>query len=284
MTLSSFVKNTAFSVGTVIALSSSLASTAVLANDSKYKPAPERKLELSANVAIGTDYVFRGYSQTAEHGTVQGGFDATYGQFYTGIWASNVNFGATNPLPGVWDTDIEIDVYAGVKPKYKNLGFDLGVIGYFYPGANDDGSELDYLELKAGVSAELSKEMNAGFVAFWSPDYNGEVGEVWTFELNGNRELPKILSGRITPTFGAMVGASFGEEDTNPNGINFSNFYGNGRNHYWYWNAGLEFAFREKFSLDVRYWDTDISNANNYCTGASFQCDARFVVTLKASF
>ena len=31
--------------------------------------------EFSGNVSVGTDYVFRGYSQTLEEPTVQGGLD-----------------------------------------------------------------------------------------------------------------------------------------------------------------------------------------------------------------
>ena len=45
-----------------------------------------------------------------------------------------------------------------------------------------------------------------------------------------------------------------------------------GKDHYYYWNAGLTLAV-EKLSFDFRYWDTDISG----CTGGVFSCDERFV-------
>src|SRR5436190_4884162 len=54
----------------------------------KDKPAETRRCTFSANVGITTDYVFRGYSQTDQNATVQGGFDATCGMFYAGVWAS----------------------------------------------------------------------------------------------------------------------------------------------------------------------------------------------------
>jgi uncharacterized protein (TIGR02001 family) len=44
------------------------------------KPEPER-CKLSANVALTTEYVFRGFSQTSEGPAIQGGFDATCGFF-----------------------------------------------------------------------------------------------------------------------------------------------------------------------------------------------------------
>ena len=64
-------------------------------------PAP-RACALSANVALATEYVFRGISQTAEGPSIQGGFDATCGMFYAGVWASNLDWGVSG-------TDIEID-------------------------------------------------------------------------------------------------------------------------------------------------------------------------------
>src|SRR5262245_49551552 len=58
----------------------------------KDKPEP-RRCTFSANAALTTDYVFRGCSQSAEGAAVQGGFDATCGMFYAGVWASSLNFG-----------------------------------------------------------------------------------------------------------------------------------------------------------------------------------------------
>ena len=54
----------------------------------------QAKENVSANLSILNDYVFRGQSQTAEHSAIQGGFDyAADSGFYAGIWGSNVDFG-----------------------------------------------------------------------------------------------------------------------------------------------------------------------------------------------
>jgi uncharacterized protein (TIGR02001 family) len=46
------------------------------------KDTPEpRRCTFSANAALTTDYVFRGFSQSSEGPAVQGGFDATCGMF-----------------------------------------------------------------------------------------------------------------------------------------------------------------------------------------------------------
>ncbi len=231
-----------------------------------------RKLELSANVGLTSDYVFRGFSQTAEHPAIQGGFDATYGMLYAGVWASNLDFGATGAGKDV--ADIELDLYVGITPKLGPIDLDLGVIGYLYPGASDVGSELDYLELKFGASFSPANGLTLGGTVYYSPEYTANAGPVTTLEGSVEVGLPKL--GRISPTFSALLGTSIG------NDVNFQTNVADGNDHYLYWNAGVSFGFAEKFALDVRYWDTDMSKG--FCNGATFQCDSRFVVGLTASF
>ncbi|HDY83020.1 MAG TPA: hypothetical protein ENH48_08720, partial [Halieaceae bacterium] len=49
--------------------------------------------KISANVALTSDYKFRGISQSNQDGALQGGFDAEFGPgFYVGTWGSTVNF------------------------------------------------------------------------------------------------------------------------------------------------------------------------------------------------
>src|SRR5262245_2646296 len=70
----------------------------------------------SGNVALTSDYVFRGISQTQGDPAIQGGFDFTTNvgnaPFYAGAWASNVDFGS----PSAVHVPMELDIYAGVKP------------------------------------------------------------------------------------------------------------------------------------------------------------------------
>ena len=61
----------------------------------------------------------------------------------------------------------------------------------------------------------------------------------------------------------------------------YQNFYAT--DNYTYWNVGLTFGFLEKWSLDFRYWDTNLDPAGA-CQTAIFQCDERFVGTLKFTF
>ena len=250
----------------------------------KDAPKPEaRRCNLSANVALTTEYVFRGFSQTAENPAVQGGFDVTCGIFYAGVWASNLDFGGDAIWGGTGTEDvanIEMDWYVGIKPVTGKITWDLGVIYYSYPGSIDPaGLELSYVELKVGASAEVWKDGTFGATVFYSPDYSLETGDVWTVEASFAQVLPKV--GIFTPTFSALVGYQGGDSTS------YSALFANGDDHYWYWNAGLTLGFHEKFSLDLRYWDTNIDNnglAVNFCKGPILQCDERFVATLKFTY
>jgi uncharacterized protein (TIGR02001 family) len=238
------------------------------------EPAP-RACALSANVALATEYVFRGVSQTSEGPAIQGGFDATCGLFYAGVWASNLDWGVNG-------TDIEIDWYAGIKPKTGRITWDLGVIYYSYPSSTEAfaGFDNNYVELKVGASAELWKDGTLSGTVFWSPDYQFETGNVFTFEAGFAQVLPKI--GMFTPTFSALIGYQVGDDNAYRTRVTAG-----GDDNYLYWNAGVTFGFLEKWSLDLRYWDSNLDDQAGlagFCSGGTLQCDERFMATLKFTY
>ena len=115
--------------------------------------------EIEANVALSTDYVFRGFSQTNEDIAISGGFDYSFDNgFSLGTWASNVNFGD--------NTSTEIDLYAGYGfDVAEGVTVDLSYIYFVYPGETDG---LNYSEFVASVSFS---DISLGVV--YSPDYFG---------------------------------------------------------------------------------------------------------------
>ncbi|MEO8651459.1 MAG: TorF family putative porin [Hyphomicrobiaceae bacterium] len=257
------------------ALAISLLAGPAMAQGLKDGPmTPARALEWTANVGVTSDYVFRGFSQSAEKPAVQGGIDVTYGLFYTGVWASGIDFGENGAGRNIATT--EVDLIAGIKPKWGPLSFDFGVIYYIYPSARDPGAELNYVEVKAGVSYEPWKGATTGSTVFYSPEYTGKTGDVWTFESSFSQELPKF--GPVTPTFSALLGYQTG------NSAAFSSVFADGDDNYYYWNAGVSFAFHERFSIDVRYWGT--SNSDSFCDafGKVLNCGDRVVATAKVTF
>jgi uncharacterized protein (TIGR02001 family) len=232
----------------------------------KDDPMPEgRMLAWSASFALTNDYVFRGFTQNSGKAAVQGTVEATYGMLYANAFASNVDFG--NPP----DANYELTFAAGVRPTLGPISFDLGVIYYTYPRANDGSGELNFFEVKAGASVSPWKDGTVGATVFYSPEYTGEIGEVWTFE--GTVSQAFMQRGPFTPTFSAAVGYVSGE---------FNSF--DGDDNYLYWNAGVTLAFHERFSLDLRYWDTNMSDGFCKTSGDLNGCDGRFSATAKVTF
>jgi uncharacterized protein (TIGR02001 family) len=98
--------------------------------------APEPDYTLSYNVAGVTDYRFRGISQTSLKPALQVGVDFAHKNgFYLGAFGSNVKW--VKDFNGATKGGYEVDLYGGYKGNItKEVGFDVGLITYLYPGNN----------------------------------------------------------------------------------------------------------------------------------------------------
>ena len=93
--------------------------------------------EVSANIGVTINYVWRGVTQTDDNAAVSGGIDWGHDSgFYLGTWASNVDFG-----PGAGE--VEWDIYGGYGGSVGDFGYDVGLAHYMYPDTDD----ADFTEL-----------------------------------------------------------------------------------------------------------------------------------------
>jgi len=103
---------------------------------------------LSANVAMSSNYLWRGVSQTDNAVAISGGIDYEHQSgFYVGTWTSNVDFGD--------DTSAELDLYLGFGGELgQGFGYDVGYIYYAYPDSNQTNSsnEYDFGEIYGSLS------------------------------------------------------------------------------------------------------------------------------------
>lgn len=230
----------------------------------------------SFNIGVISDYRFRGISQSSEDPTLFGGVDIGYGIFYAGVWAAGLDFSADGAVPPFIfgeDAEVEIDVYAGIKPVLGPVTFDLAVLGYLYPSASDVAGELDYVEFKLFASATPFTNFSIAGGVYISPEYSGELGSTVTPEFTAAYTLPAF--GPITPAVSGTVGAVTGDDAA------FQAFFGDDK--YVYWNAGISFTI-EKITLDFRYWDTDIDVPPAICCnlpGGTFNAEEQFVASVK---
>ncbi len=222
-----------------------LFGVAALASLASVAPAMAQEATITGNVAIATDYAFRGLSQTDANPAVQGGVDASFGSFYAGAWASNVDFG--------FGDSIELDLYSGYKFPIGPVALDVGVIGYLYPGAADDGisqgtGELDYYEGYAKGSFAPADGFTIGGAAYWSPDFTAETGAAYYVELNGGYTF--------SPSF-AVSGAIGYQDIEDIDGV----FAGTDGDSYSTWNIGGTYS-NWGLGFDLHYIGTSIDGAD----------------------
>ena len=171
------------------------------------------KSPVSANVALTTNYVWRGVSQTAENSAIQGGFDYAHsGGFYLGTWGSNVNFGNDAVTSADGDgASMEFDFYGGYKFTAAGVNWDVGAIRYLYPDANSS-LEYDFTEfyVGGGYGPFSLKYSNAS-------DYQGVTTKSGTYlDAAFSMELPQglALALHVGKSGGDGVQAAFGKKYT----------------------------------------------------------------------
>ena len=128
--------------------------------------------EVSGNIALTTDYKFRGISQSDSAPSVQGGFDIAFDNgAYVGTWGAAVDFDCAIDTCGGLNGGIELDYYAGFASDISDsVSFDIGYIYYDYP--QDEGLLGDYGEIYGSLSfGDFGIGMN------YSDEYWGETGK-----------------------------------------------------------------------------------------------------------
>ncbi|MFT6288891.1 MAG: hypothetical protein ACJA09_003657 [Alcanivorax sp.] len=130
----------------------------------------QAEIEISGNIALTSDYKFRGVSQSNDDIAVQGGFDIAFENgIYIGTWGSTVDFDVASADGGL-NGSLELDYYIGWASDIGDSGFaiDVGYLYYDYPG--DDGFEGDYQELYGSLSWN-----NLAVGVAYSDDYYAET-------------------------------------------------------------------------------------------------------------
>ena len=151
-----------------------VATTTLMASDES------SDFEVSANVAMTSDYIWRGMTQSGNAPAIQGGFDTSFKGLYAGVWASNVDFGKEDKAT------TEFDIYLGYSNNISNLTYDIGFIQYAYPNVTDETNfgeavlslEYDFKVLSINAKYYLGVDTNdvEDVEDDWEPENNAEFG------------------------------------------------------------------------------------------------------------
>ncbi len=221
------------------------------------------RLEISGNVAFTTDYVFRGISRSDSRMAVHGGLDLGYAitdavSVYVGSWGSNVDINKGD------NASAEFNAFAGLNGNVLGVNWDLGGLGYLFPGEHD----YDYAE----VYGSLGRSFNLGAIhpsisagVNFSPDNFQETGDAFYGWTNIDIGLPSnYIPGDLTLNMHGgrqwiQDNAKFGTPD------------------YWEWSTGITYTVLG-FDVGVHYHDTELSE--NECFSGRSICDTRVVATV----
>ena len=142
----------------------------------------EESSNLTWNLAVTSDYVFRGISQTDLDPALQGGLDYSFGDtgLYVGAWASNVDFADSD------GPDVELDYYIGWNHDLSDtLNLDLQVVRYSYMGEQDAYGNIDYNE----VIGALAYDEMLTFTVAYANDYANEGFSSLYYNLGGSWDV-----------------------------------------------------------------------------------------------
>jgi uncharacterized protein (TIGR02001 family) len=138
------------------------------AQDAAVEATPDNVI--SYNVAVVSDYRFRGISQSRLDPALQGGVDYTHtpSGFYAGTWLSSIKW----VNDGGGSGDIEVDLYGGKRGEIvKDVSYDVGGLYYVYP-SNGLSTNANTFELygQLGYGPAYIKYSHALTNTFGFPD------------------------------------------------------------------------------------------------------------------
>ena len=194
-----------------------LAATPLVSFAQEAEVVEEAESPISWSVAVTSDYVFRGASQSDESPALQAGitYTAPVG-FYAGVWASTIDFPATG-------TNAEIDTFIGYNTDLGGDDFvnlDIMLNRYNYAGG-DNPSDLAYNELLTKLTFGGAVSLTAGYTNdVWA---SGEDG--WYFGAAATIPLPSDYS--LNLNVGQSLFDSSVARDYTDYGVSVSKSWGN---------------------------------------------------------
>src|ERR1700746_2016970 len=250
-------------------------------------PAPFDPWDIAFGGAVMNDYIFRGITQSNHQPSVAAYFEPRYNvnkalQLYIGTSAESISFANRAAA--------EVDVYGGIRPTFGAAAFDFGGWGYLYPGGScadnvltggipggnvcpvstttiflADGNvmkkDVSFYEVYGKGNYTVNDNWQFGVNEYYTPSFlnSGAWGDYAS--VTGKYPAPSTIFGKSG--VGMYVSAEVGRQWLGttdafyrvpgfPNGIPYAS--------YDTWNIGIGFTY--KFTLDLRYSDTNLSKGN----------------------
>lgn len=215
-------------------------------------PAPANEpaansLEVSARAGFASDYIYRGVTLSDHKPAVGAGVEATLGALYAGTTLTSVK------LPN--EPAVEVTTTAGVRPNLWNINWDFAWTYFSYPGGMPSSPSIDYWEVGGRADTKLTQLLSVAAGFAYSPNFSntGAWSKYAAFGLGvdvPSTVLPQDVAVSVTAGVGYYW---FGSQSPSLGGFALPAYLN--------WNAGVTLK-RKVFSLDLRYFDTNLSKEN----------------------
>lgn len=217
------IRNAAF-----LAAATILSSSAFAADDTYTQAEIASQFDIAFGAAVTSRYMSRGYDYS-DGPAFQAYIEPSYGIFYAGVWMSTLE----GSLGGMVATDdVEIDLYAGIRPEFGNLSLDLGYARYLFDDSGDCCGEF-----YAKGEYAFTEQFSAGGELYFNPDEDSVYGVA-----KASVVLPYDV------TLSAAVGNWLNQGTSTNSEDNVD------------WNVGLSYTFADVVTLDGRYHDSNFDD------------------------
>lgn len=185
------------------------------------------------SVAVATDYIYRGISQTDQRPALQAGvqFQSLSG-WTAGAWGSSVDFQNGS------GTAYELDLHAGyawaLSPDWSAR---VGYVHYGY--LNDGDSGYDYDE----VTLALSFQQRVTASIAWSPNTSRRTRHAYASQQQALAYELSLLQP-VHPHWSLSAGVGY---------YDLRDLFGTG---YWFWSGGVAFTW-QSMQVDLLHIDAD---------------------------
>jgi uncharacterized protein (TIGR02001 family) len=177
-------------------------------------PAAAGAQELSGQVDLVSQYVFRGIAQSDGEPTLQAGAGLDLGRFNVSVWGSGVDF--------TDGTDAEIDYALGWSAPAGPVELSAGAIHYSYVGGP---AGQDFTEVYAGLGRGLGG-WAVSAAAHYSPEFYLETGEAVYLLLGAERPLGEHAVLGLTAGGTRYLEDAFSSGDYEDVGVSLSRAFG----------------------------------------------------------
>ena len=205
------------------------------------------QFELSFRGGFATDYIYRGTTLSDHKPAVGAAVEAAFGQLYAGAAVASVKL-PTQPAA-------EITTSAGVRRTIGNIDFDFGVGYFLYPGEISDSPNTDYWQVAIRADKRIADSLRIAGGFAYSPNVSNTGAWSWYAAGGVGLDVPsQLLPTNIGVSFTGGAGYSwFGNQSPEFGGFPLPSYLN--------WQAGVTFSYKI-FSLDLRYYDTNLSKEN----------------------